>query len=121
MANRGEVQFKSELFSKAFEQFILQEVRAYNSYNRKNQKLSYWRTTTQLEVDLIIGTKLAIEIKGSEFIQERHLKGLRALDEEGLIEEKIVVCLEPQQRLLKGIKVYPWEEFFQKLWQGQFF
>lgn len=121
LANRGEINFKSELFGKAFEQFILQEVRAYNSYSRKDQKLSYWRTTSQFEVDLIIGNELAIEIKSSEFIKEKHLKGLSALNEEGLIEDQIIVCLEPHLRLLKNIRIYPWEEFLKNLWQGKLF
>ena len=38
LANRGEIKEGSELFGKAFEHFILLEVRAYLSYTRKNSK-----------------------------------------------------------------------------------
>jgi len=39
-----------------------------------------------LEVDFIIGNKLAIEIKGTDLVADKHLKGIRALKEEGLIQ-----------------------------------
>ena len=43
--------------------------------------MSYWRSTSQSEVDLIVGDKIAIEIKSHSLIQDKHLKGLRRLKE----------------------------------------
>ena len=49
----------------------------------KNLSLSYWRSTSQFEVDLILGQEIALEIKSTSLILDKHLKGLRALKEEG--------------------------------------
>jgi predicted AAA+ superfamily ATPase len=80
---------KSKEFGDAFERFIILEVRAYLSYHRKNEAMSYWRSTSQFEVDLIIGTSIAIEVKSTELISDKHLKGLRALAEEGIMKRLI--------------------------------
>ncbi len=122
LCQRSTIKPKSELFGDAFEHFIILEARAYNSYKRRNQKLSYWRSTSQMEVDLLIGQKIAIEIKGSSLISEKHLKGLRALKEEGLFQRYIVVSLDPNERKTKEhIEVIPWKLFLEYLWQGKLF
>jgi len=75
-----------------------------------------------MEVDLLIGQKIAIEIKGSSLISEKHLKGLRALKEEGLFQRYIVVSLDPNERKTKEhIEVIPWKLFLEYLWQGKLF
>ena len=59
--------------------FIIQELIAYLGYNEKEEQLSYWRTSSGYEVDVILGNgHVAIEIKSVEEIQSRHLKGLKA-------------------------------------------
>jgi hypothetical protein len=73
LAGRGEIMAGSELFGKAFEHFILLEVRAFLSYARKAEKMHYWRSTSQFEVDLILGNCLAVEIKSAVSIQSKHL------------------------------------------------
>ena len=81
----------------------------------------YWRTQKSfIEVDLIIGDKLAIEIKPTRLVQDKHLKGLRALKEEGLIKKYIVVSLDTNERITND-KVYilPWNIFLSKLWKNQ--
>lgn len=79
--------------------------------------MNYWRSVSQFEVDLIIGEKLAMEIKATSLIQDKHLKGIRALKEEGLIEKYAVVSLDEEERITDdGIVIYPWETFVKKLW-----
>ena len=46
----------SNLYGKSFEQFICMELRAYLSYRRKKLPLTYWRSKSGHEVDLLIGT-----------------------------------------------------------------
>ena len=117
---RGKIREKSELFGKAFEHFIILEVRAYLSYSRKNLSLHYWRSVSQAEVDLIIGGKIAIEVKSHTLIQDKHLKNLRKLKEEQLIKKYIVVSLDKEKRTTQDkIQIMPWEFFLKKLWQGQ--
>ena len=120
LANRGEILANSELFGKAFEHFILLEVRAFLSYTRKNDKMYYWRSTSQFEVDLIVGQQWAIEVKGAKSIQDKHLKGLRALKEEGNIQNYAVVsCDRYERKTQDNISIFPWELFLEKLWQGK--
>ncbi|MGK5087323.1 DUF4143 domain-containing protein [Bdellovibrionota bacterium FG-2] len=105
---------KSEAFGAAFEHFIIQEIRALLSYQGSDESLSYWRAKDH-EVDLIIGNRLAIEIKSTEHINERHIKGLRALREEKLIERYIIVSRDPIRRTIDGIEAWPYAAFLKSL------
>ena len=120
LCRRGFIQKKSNLFGKVFEHFIILEVRSYLSYARKNFLMYYWRSVSHLEVDLIIDHKVAIEIKSQQLIQDKHLKNIRKLKEEQLIEKYIVVSLDTDKRVTKdNIQILPWKFFLKKLWQGQ--
>ncbi|MBF0491961.1 MAG: ATP-binding protein [Deltaproteobacteria bacterium] len=122
LCRRGKIENKSELFGKAFEQFITQEIRAFLSYSRLKLPLCYWRSLSQFEVDLIVGNELALEIKSSDQIQDKHLKGLRALKEEGLLKKYAIVSLDSEPRKTSdGISIYPWEHFLKSLWKGDIF
>lgn len=119
LANRGEIRKGSELFGNAFEHFILLEVRAFLSYTRKKIQMFYWRSASQFEVDLILGNRWAIEIKGSTSIQDKHLKGIRALKEEGRIQNFAVVSCDRYERKTRdAIIIFPWKLFLEKLWDG---
>ncbi len=120
LANRGEIFDNSELFGKAFEHFIILELRAYLSYSRKDVKMCYWRSTSKFEVDLILDNKWAIEIKSSKSVNDKHLKGLKALKEEGLIENYAVVsCDQNERRTRENINIFPWKLFLEKLWNDE--
>lgn len=124
LAKRSLIEEKSELFGLAFEHFIALELRAYISYRRLMQDLCYWRTTSQIEVDFVIGDRLAIEVKASSLVQEKHLKGLRALKEEKIktMNRYIVVSCDTSKRYLEdGIEIYPWRQFLEELWKDQIF
>lgn len=115
LANRGEIKPDSELFGKAFEHFIINELRAYLHYSEINQKLSYWRSTSGFEVDAIIGNEWAIEIKSTKNAADHDLKGLKALREEGLVKHYSLVCMDQRSRVIDGIEVIHYEKFLQRL------
>ena len=120
LTKRGKIQQGSELMGKAFEHFIALELRAWLSYTRQNLTLQYWRSTSQFEVDFVLGTDLAIEVKATSLVTERHLKGLRAFKEEGLVSILGVVSLDPDYRQTKdGIHIWPYETFLTLLWDGK--
>ena len=120
LCQRGAIKQKGELFGKAFEHFIVLEVRAFLSYQRKKLSVNYWRSTSQMEVDLIIGGKTAIEIKAVNLVQDKHLRGLRALKEEGLMKKYIIISLDENVRKTKdNIEIYPWKQFLDQLWKGR--
>jgi predicted AAA+ superfamily ATPase len=120
IAKRGEIFDDSELFGPAFEHFIINEVRAFQSYHRTMGSLHYWRTKTGFEVDLIIDGKIAVEIKATKSATEKHLRGLKALREEGICQKLYLVTRDPAPRFLQkeDIHILPWQNFVQKLWQG---
>jgi predicted AAA+ superfamily ATPase len=107
-------------FGLFFEHFIFQELKAYISYNEtgSNLELFYWRSTSQFEVDFILGD-LAIEVKSSNHISEKHLKGLKALREEKIINNFCLVSFEDRTRIVDDFKIYPWQKFLQDLWKGK--
>ncbi|NCN27733.1 ATP-binding protein [bacterium] len=122
LCRRGEIRQKSELFGKAFEHWIVQEVRACLSYSRSEHEMTYWRSLSQFEVDLLVGDEVAIEIKATSLVQDKHLKGLRALKEEGLIRKYVVVSLDSKARVTDdGIEILPWAAFMEQLWGGGLF
>jgi len=115
------IQRGTEEFGRAFEHFLLEEVRAYLSYKERHLPMSFWRTSTGLEVDLIVGDmELAVEFKAVPLVDERHTKGLRALRDEHRPGRAVVVSLDPTPRRLPGgIDVLPWRIFCRMLWDGE--
>ncbi len=111
----------SDLFGRAFEHFVLNEVRAYLSYRRVDYPISYWRTSSGFEVNLIVGDlDLAIECKSSLEVRGADLKGMRALCEENTVGRKIVVSrVENPRRTEDGIEIMPWRDFCAALWDGR--
>ncbi len=110
-------------FGKSFEHYILMELRAYQAYRKPDLPITFWRTSAGQEVDFIVGDKdLALEIKGSPRVHEGDLQALTALSEDGPVRKRVVVCLERQPRKLsRGIEVWPWRMFLERLWGGQLY
>lgn len=111
-------------FGKFFEHYIAHELISYIDYKgdeEKRRNLYYWRTTTGLEVDFIYLPQVAIEVKSYRQINEKKdLKGLRALMDEFVCTEYIVVCREEYKRKTEdGIYIYPYKQFLEELWDGK--
>jgi predicted AAA+ superfamily ATPase len=119
LLKRSRIVMGSESFGNAFEHFIYQELYAHSNYSDKNYPISYWRTTSQIEVDFILGDhEVAVEVKGTDNVQTRHLKGLKAFAEEYKVKNLIVVSNDPLERQIGDITVMPWKIFLEKLWDG---
>jgi len=110
----------SHLYGKSFEQFIGMEIRAYLSYKRIKHQLSYWRSVHGYEVDFLIGTNTAVEIKASQKTVKRDLKGLKALEEENIFKNYILVSQDPVNTKDKNIQALYWEKFIEDLWADKF-
>lgn len=124
LAKRGELHPGSELYGKAFENWVFHELSAHNSYTEAFATLSYWRLASGIEVDFIVNDmQLAIEAKATARITAEHLKGLRALAQDhSRIRQRILVCLEPKSyRTEDGILILPAAEFCQRLGDGELF
>lgn len=120
LLKRSKIEQGTELFGSAFEHFIYMELNAHRHYSGLDYSISYWRTASQIEVDFILGeNEVAIEVKSSDNISERHLKGLKAFMEEYEVRQAIVVCTEPQARMVGNILILPWKEFLARLWKKE--
>ena len=110
----------SNLYGKSFEQFICMELRAYLSYARKKLTLTYWRSKNGHEVDFLLGTRTAIEVKATKKISSNDLKGLKYLKEEGVFQNFILVSQDPIRTLADNILTIPWQKFLSDLWKDKF-
>jgi predicted AAA+ superfamily ATPase len=115
LAGRGLVDQTSEVFGELFEHFICNEILAAISYLRAHVPLNYWRSTSGFEVDFIIGHEIAIEVKTTKRVHERDLKGLRALMEEKICKQYILVSFDEIHRINDQIEIIHWTEFLSKL------
>jgi predicted AAA+ superfamily ATPase len=120
LVGRSECVRGTETYGNNIEHLIFLELRASLDYHRKQDELCYWRTTTQFEVDFVVGEKVAIEVRASERVTDKNLKGLRAFAEELSGIRKIVVSHEPWLRVTDdGIEIMPIEYFLTELWAGE--
>ena len=121
LARRGKLEPGSELFGKAFENWVHHELGAYAQYRGQSHELSYWRLTTGAEVDFIIDDMAyAVEAKASRSVTTDHLRGLRELSHEhARVKKRFIISLDPRPRVTEdGIEVLPYKIFTQRLWQG---
>ena len=120
LLHRKELVRGTNEYGHAFEHLVIQELIAYIGYTKNENKLSYWRTSTGLEVDAILGDKVAIEIKSATDIQNKHLKGLRAFREEHPDYRLIIVSLDNITRQTDdNIDVIFIYDFLKMLWNNK--
>jgi len=110
----------SNLYGKSFEQFICMELRAYLSYRRKKLALTFWRSKNGHEVDFLLGTRTAIEVKATKRLSRNDFKGLKYLKEEGVFKKFVLVSQDPVSVRTDGIFAMPWQRFLVELWEDRF-
>jgi predicted AAA+ superfamily ATPase len=110
---------KGEQFGKALEHFILMEILAHRSYTGLYYDINFWRTKTGLEVDFILSRgEIAIEIKGSGYVDGKDLRPLKAFIQEHRTQNAYLVCNERAGRVHENIKILNWRNFLDMLWGG---
>jgi len=107
-------------YGRAFEHFILQECWAYRHYSRLDFPITFWRTASGTEVDIILGdAEVAIEIKSSKNAGER-TKGLHLFYEEQKCRKSFIVSRDPfPRKLSSNVSILPWRLFCEMLWEGE--
>lgn len=104
-------------YGHAFEHYVVQEIVAWKHYTHNDEVISYWRTYSGIEVDLVLGNaRVAIEIKSTEEVQPRHLKGLKAFADEYPESRRIVVSLDVFSRKSGEIECLYVMDFLKMLW-----
>jgi predicted AAA+ superfamily ATPase len=120
LMRRGEIRPRSELYGSALEHLVFLELRAYLDYRRIDADLTFWRTHAGHEVDFVVGTDTAIEVKATPRVTPRDEQGLTALGEETRLKRRIVVATEPRERTTdSGTLVLPVTTFLRQLWEGR--
>ncbi len=122
LTRRKSIEPGSELFGKAFENWLFHELSAHTRYSGLLYELSYWRLSSGIEVDFILGQAgLAVEAKGKSRITSADLRGLVQFQKEyPSVRRRILVCLEKQSRRTEdGIDILPWQDFIRRLWRGE--
>ena len=109
-------------YGKLFETWIIQEIIRLNDYQESGYKLYYWRTNTNLEVDLILSKgaehrPLAIEIKSDSAPQLSDLHGLQSFASENPSAKLYCFCQTPRAYKLDKIQVVPWKEGLQSIFK----
>ncbi len=104
----------------SFEQFIINEVRAYISYQRRDLEFYFWRSR-DCEVDLIIGNEIAIEIKFSEKVKNDLFSGLIALKQENIHKKFYLVGRFREGGVYQGCQYLNWAAFLDQLWNHNLF
>ena len=120
LAGTETIERNSNLYGKNFEQFICMELRAYLSYQRKRHSLTYWRSKNGQEVDFLIGTETAIEVKSATKVSNRDMKGLRYLAEENVFKNFILVSQDPTSTRTGNYQALHWKKFLADLWNDKF-
>ena len=109
-------------YGHAFEHLMIQELKAYLSYHHSRKRMSFWRTSTGLEVDCIIGdAEVAIEFKSSTEVRKTQLRGLHAFAQDHPNVKCYAVSRETFPRLVDGIEIWPIRDFLARLWNGEIF
>lgn len=122
LARRFPIEPGTDRFGKAFENWVHHELRAYASYRRPLQLLSFWRLSTGVEVDFVLGNmEVAVEAKASGNVHQDHLKGLRELKKDHPeVKRRIVVSLDSRSRITNdGIEILACNDFVEKLWSNK--
>jgi predicted AAA+ superfamily ATPase len=119
LAKRRELEMGSELFGKAFENWVFHELRCFKAYKDPDLEISYWKLTEGREVDFILNDlECAIEVKSSDRISDKHLKGLRELKiEHPQVKRLVLVCNENVSRSTSDkIDILSVSDFITQLW-----
>lgn len=122
LAKRGVIEPGSELFGKAFENWLFHELSVHSRYSEQFYDLSYWRLSSGIEVDFVIGTaEAAIEAKGKMRVTARDTRNLLEFKKDfPEVRHLIVVSLEKKMRKTEeGVLIIPYRQFTELLWRDE--
>jgi len=99
-----------------FEQFLTLQIKARLDYDHIDLALSFWRTNTGQEVDLLLSrgdqVVAAIEIKSTARLDPGDLNGLRAFRTDDPQARALVIGpFDMRRQLADSIEAVPWREF----------
>ena len=105
-------------YGRAFEHFIMLEIKRWLDYSEIESKMSFFRTTDGAEVDLIleVGQEVwPIEIKASSEPRLSDVRGLKSFIKDHKYTRALCVCLTPRAFVADNIEFVPWPSFMREL------
>jgi uncharacterized protein len=111
---RGPLDRPEEIAGAALEGLVVQHLRAWNAYRGLRNELSYWRTRSGLEVDVVVYGEdgfWAVEVKHGDQVRPEDLRGLRAFCDDFPECRPIFVYLGHEPLRVDGIRCVPCEAF----------
>jgi uncharacterized protein len=115
---KGPLDSVDEISGQALEGLVLQHLIAWIDYSSSDAKVYYWRTKSGNEVDFVIygaNEFLAIEVKNSEKVNTRELKGLKAFGED-YPEATLLFLYRGKEKMKKdNIQIVPVEAFLKQI------
>jgi len=121
LTERKHLPVDSPEFGNLFETWVFNELQAYGHYRRPRDEmhLAFWRSPTGDEVDFLVNDEIAIEVKASRSVSEKHVKGLSALGALMGLKKQLIVCREKEPRRMGQVEILPWRIFAERLWSGE--
>ena len=116
---RQKNQFSDKEKGLLFEQWFILQIIAWNSYHKKDWKLSYYKDNLNCEVDLLIETDqkvIALEIKSSKKGKPEFVKSLELFS--SLSKKKVsafVIFQGKEKEKWDQISMIPFQEFLSKI------
>ena len=113
------LQRRTSDYGRAFEHFFIVEAIRLASYRELDYTFSFYGSSNQAEVDLIIetpeGKTIAIEIKATDNPNMSSLRGLKSFIQICPSAELYCASLVPRKSIVDGVSIMPWKELFQEL------
>ena len=125
LAKQSHYILKGPEAGRVFEHFILMELHAYLAYSHSDDTITFWRTTSGVDVDFVIGdATVAIEVTRQSTLDKSDFKGLGMfLDTFPTATAHVVAMIERPRVILlsdhQKIHLWPWPLFLQKLWNNE--
>jgi uncharacterized protein len=114
----GPLDRPEEVEGAALEGLVAQHLRAWIAYSGGENKLSYWRTRSGVEVDFIIygpSGIIAIEVKNSARIRPQDLRGLQAFRADYPKSRSFLLYRGHERRKIDQILCLPCAQFLEQL------
>ncbi len=114
----GPIDSPQEIDGAALEGLIAQHLRAWIAYSDNGCSIYFWRTKSGVEVDFILygkNTFYAIEVKNSNRVHKKMLKGLRSFKED-YPEAQLLLLYRGKEKLqINDVLCLPCEDFLHEI------
>ncbi len=121
LTGRKSLTIKTKEYGDALEHFIFLEMMAYKNYRRKDDLIQFWNSPQDGEIDFVLNSEIAIEVKATSNVSKNHLSGFEKFERTEKAKRKILICQEKLPRKIGSIEVMPVSQFLETLWKGDVF